>query len=167
MEPIHTDADFSNALAARESIKQTLLRSCLLLDEERFDEWLAVCAPEFSYSIEAYSTEIRRHMTWLDLDRAGLRDLFDGLKLHERDAGILHRHVSELIFDVQSEDEMSSISSLLIVRTALDGTSRLYAAGRYYDRWIHRLPTPLLAARRVVLSTRVLMSDAGGSHVPF
>lgn len=58
-------------------------RSCFLLDDERFDEWLAMCTQDVSYSIRTYSPEIRREMTWLKHDRAGLEQMLSTMHLNE------------------------------------------------------------------------------------
>jgi 3-phenylpropionate/cinnamic acid dioxygenase small subunit len=32
-----------------DAIRETIYRACLLLDDEKFMEWLALCAPNISY----------------------------------------------------------------------------------------------------------------------
>src|SRR5262249_32031475 len=60
-----------------QAIRDVIYRACLLLDHEKFGEWLALCAPEFSYRITTYSPEIRRQMTWFEQDVAGLKAMID------------------------------------------------------------------------------------------
>lgn len=141
-------------------------RSCHLLDDERFDEWLAMCTQDVSYSIRAYSPEIRREMTWLKHDRAGLEQMLGTLRLHQRDSGDLFRHPSVLKMERDIDGSLDTMTAVLIYRTAQDGMSSLFAAARYFDTWEAGSDQLLLKARRVQLATRVLMSDSGGSHVP-
>mgnify|MGYP003519761219 CR=1 FL=1 len=148
------------------SVHAAICRTCLLLDDERFDEWLAMCAPEVSYSIQTYSPEIRRQMTWLKHDRARLEQMLSTLHLHQRDSGNLLRHPSILQVERGKDGTLDTMSSVLIFRTAQDGITGLFAAARYFDTWNAATDQLLLKERRVQLATRVLMSDAGGSHVP-
>ena len=52
-----------------DKVRELIYRSCLLLDAEDFDGYLALYAPDCHYKITAYGPEIRKDMTWLDLDR--------------------------------------------------------------------------------------------------
>lgn len=150
-----------------DSIRDLIGRSCMLLDDERFDQWLELCAPEMRYTIETYSPEIRREMTWLNLDRTGLAQLFGTLRHHERDPGTLVRHPSILDLKIDADGlRANAMTSVMIARTAADGATGLFAVARYYDIFSTMGASPLLAARRVQLFTRILMSDSGGSHLP-
>ncbi len=148
------------------SVNAAIGRSCHLLDDERFDEWLAVCTQDVSYSIRTYSPEIRREMTWLQHDRAGLEQMLSTLRLHQRDSGTLFRHPSVLQMENGVDGTLKSMTAVLIYRTTQDGISSLFAAARYFDEWEAGSVQLLLKTRRVQLVTRVLMSDTGGSHVP-
>ncbi len=148
------------------AVQEAIGRSCYLLDDERFDEWLAMCTQDVSYSIRAYSPEIRREMTWLKHDRAGLEQMLNTLRLHQRDSGALFRHPSVLQMENVIDGTLTTVTSVLIYRTAQDGISSLFAAARYFDTWDAGPAQLLLKMRRVQLATRVLMSDSGGSHVP-
>ncbi len=141
-------------------------RSCFLLDDERFDEWLAMCTQDVSYSIRTYSPEIRREMTWLKHDRAGLEKMLSTMHLNQRDLGDLLRHPSVLQVERGADSTLDTMTSVLICRTAQDGSSSLFAAARYFDTWDAATGQLLLKARRVQLATRVFKSDSGGSHVP-
>lgn len=138
--------------------------SCLLLDEENFTEWLALCAEDFCYRLHAYSDELRSEMTWLKQSKDQLRILFDTLPEHQRYSGRFFRHVSvqELTRD-EGVGEVRAISTVLIAHTDLDGLSILYAVGRYRDRVSLTGHRPLLVERVLDLDTRVLPF---GSHMP-
>ena len=73
------------------AIERLVRRSCLLLDEERFDDYLDICTSDFRYAIKTYSAEIRREMTWLSTTREQLATLFAGLPEHVRSGDVLHR----------------------------------------------------------------------------
>lgn len=142
-------------------------RGCLLLDEERFTDWLALCAPSMRYRIEAHSPEIRRDMTWLDLDHAGLAQLFSNLRMHERDAGTLFRHPS--VIEVSGDPaggRLRAVSSVMVTRISPLGEAQLFCVARYHDGIELAGDSARLTDRVVRLESRVFPSDSGGSHVP-
>ena len=146
-------------------VRDLIYRSCLRLDEGDFEGWLALCAPEFHYTITAYSPEIRKEMVWLDHDYEGMEGLFKVLPKHNSDHSPLTRHAS--VYTVEFDDasnEASVITSLAVYRTQLDGGStELFAVGKYFDRVSLEDEAPLLESRNVRLDTR----EFGiGSHMP-
>ena len=150
--------------AKSDQITDLIYRSGTLLDDERFDEWIELCAPDFCYSITAVSEEIDAKMEWMNQDRDGLRALFAGIHEHERSVGRLSRHVGMVrITDESDTGEVRVDSSVVIYHTGLDGSSSLYAVGRYLDRVTKNGGQPLLAEREVALQTRRFPT---GSHVP-
>src|SRR5579885_3869301 len=108
--------------AVKTAVRDVIYKSCLLLDSNRFADWLGLCAPEFNYKIETYSPEIRKPMTWYEQDRAGLAGQFEMLPKHNTDHGQLLRHIS--VYQVECDPagkEASAISSFVCYRTMLDG----------------------------------------------
>ena len=153
---------------AEREVERLIHRSCLLLDEERFDEFLALCASDFRYELKAYSAEIRKDMTWLAANRDQLAGLFRTLPQHVRVGGDLLRQASISDIEVDAEgNNASAVASVVIFHTDLDGQSRLLATGRYHDRVAIDGGRPLLRERVVRLHSRVFDNEAGGSHVPF
>ena len=145
------------------AVRELVYRSCLRLDEGDFAGWLDLCAPEFRYTITAYSPEIRKEMTWLDQDRAGMVGLFKMLPKHNSDHSPLTRHASVYLVDINGE-EATAVTSVVVYRTALDGgATELFAVGKYFDTVSFESGTPLLAGRNVRLDTREL---GIGSHMP-
>lgn len=146
-------------------VRDLIYRSCLRLDEGDFEGWLALCAPEFHYTITAYSPEIRKEMVWLDHDYEGMEGLFKMLPKHNSDHSPLTRHAS--VYTVEFDDdanEASVITSLAVYRTRLDGGStELFAVGKYFDTITLEDEAPLLKSRNVRLDTREL---GIGSHMP-
>jgi methanesulfonate monooxygenase small subunit len=158
--------------AATAAVQAVIYRAALLLDAEKFADWLALCAPDFTYRIQTYSPEIRKLMTWLQHDLKGLRTMIEMLPRHNTDHGQLSRHVS--VYAVELEDggtAATAISSFLCHRTMLDGINahldsgetQLFLVGKYYDRFRLNGGQPLFIDRTVFLDTRRLDK---GSHYP-
>jgi methanesulfonate monooxygenase subunit beta len=158
--------------AAEGAVRDLIYRAALLLDAERFKDWLALCAEDFTYRIQTYSPEIRKQMTWLEHDMPGLRTMIAMLARHNTDHGQLSRHVS--VYAVTLEDsgtEASAVSSFICHRTMLDGVNshldagetQLFLVGKYHDRFRLADGRPLFRDRTVFLETRRLDK---GSHYP-
>jgi methanesulfonate monooxygenase small subunit len=154
----------------RAELTDVIARSAFLLDERRFGEWVDLTATDFRYRIQAYSPDIRREMTWLDHDRAGMVALIELLPKHHVDGADWLRQVSVGQVLRDSAGEASSVSSLAIFYTARDvgdahvdgGSSRLLLVGRYHDRFRREGQTWRLSERTVRLQTRQL---GVGSHL--
>lgn len=147
------------------AIERLVRRSCLLLDGERFDDYLALCTSDFRYEIKTYSSEIRREMTWLSTTREQLTDLFAGLSEHVRTSDALHRQA--VVDDLETAaDEARVIASVTVHQTDAEGQTRLFAVGRYHDRVRIDDDRPLLCERIVRLHTRVFENESGGCHMP-
>lgn len=147
------------------TLAQAVRHGCLLLDGEFYDEWLATCAPEFEYSIRAYSPELRDEVVWLDKTRDGLVVLFKQLGMHERYKGQFRRVVGGAVL-LHADDANGTFvveSSFAAHHTDLHGESTFYCAGRYRDEFRFDAGVPLMTARKAMLDTRRLPF---GSHVP-
>ena len=154
------------------AIRETIYRACLLLDDEKFTEWLALCAPDFSYRITTYSPEIRKSMTWYEQDVPGLKGMIEMLPKHNTDHGRLTRHVTVYSVEVdRSKGEAKATSSFACYRTMLDGINshidagetQLFLIGKYHDRFRIGGEGPRFVERNVLLDTRRLDK---GSHYP-
>ncbi len=147
-----------------QDIREVIYRSCLALDREDFDGFLALCSPKLHYLVTAYSPEIRKQMIWMEQDFEGMKALLGMVTQHLRRTGSLHRHVS--VYEVErapKDGVIAALSSFLITHTELDGRSRLFVVGHYHDRIDVSGAAPLLVERRAHLETR----DLGiGLHVP-
>jgi methanesulfonate monooxygenase small subunit len=150
--------------ALRAGIEEVLYGGCLLLDELRFGPWLELTAPELRYRIQAYSPDIRKQMTWLDHDRKGLAALLEILPKHHVDGAQWVRHAVLYTLTREADDAVRAVTSLAIFHTVVDvgdahldgGSSRLFAVGRYHDRFRLEHGRWLLAERTVKLETRQL-----------
>ena len=149
--------------ASDRDIGALVYRSCLLLDAEKFDDYLALCSADFRYRVKAESPELGREMTWLDLDREELAGLLENVPNHVRLPGRFTRQASVYTIERDQGGAAAVTTSLIVVYTDLDGASRMFASGRYLDTVALTGATPALSSRTVQLDTRDL---GAGSHVP-
>jgi methanesulfonate monooxygenase small subunit len=141
-------------------------RSCLLLDEKKFNEFLDLCADDFTYTITAYSPETRADMTWMDEDKTSMRRMLDVLPKHNSDHSPLSRHATVYRVDYDDKKKRASVvSALQVFKTALDGgATQLFAVAKLYDTISLNGKGARLVSRNVRLDTRML---GIGSHLPF
>ncbi len=150
----------------RDAICELVCRSCMTLDAKDFAGYLALCAPAYHYAITAYSPEIRKEMTWLEHDRAGMQLLFNNLPKHNSDQSPLSRHVSVYTVEFDAGGKTARVvSALQVFRTTLDGgATELFAVGKLLDTVEFDGDVPKLLDRNVRLETRLL---GFGYHIPF
>lgn len=148
----------------RKQIEELIYRSCLAMDDRDFKGFLAMCDAGFRYKVTAYSPEIRKDMTWLDHDRAGIEALFTQLPRHNSDHSPLTRHAT--VYTVKMNGQTAEVvTALQVFRTALDGgATELFAVARLVDTVKLDGGEPRLAQRVVKIETRQL---GYGSHIPF
>ncbi len=150
-------------MSIRERIAALIADGCRALDEERFQDFLRQCAPNFRYRIQVYSPEIRKQMIWLDLQLDEMRGMLDNVTRHLRTMDRLQRNIGLVTAKPADGALWDAECSFAAYATDRDGASRLFAVGRYRDKVDFGLDAPLLVARDVVLQTR----DLGvGLHVP-
>lgn len=146
--------------------RDLIQRTCSAMDTEDFASYLAACREDYNYAIRAYSPEIRRDMTWLDKDLAGMKTLLELMPKQNRDRTPLTRHFS--LVSIERDADTSDVlvrSNLQIFRNTLDGGEvSVYAVGAYIDRIVLADSGVLLKGREVRLETRSLGT---GYHVPF
>jgi methanesulfonate monooxygenase small subunit len=150
--------------AAVEQARELVARSCLLLDEERFDDYLGLYADDCRYRITTYSPDLRKDMAMLDLDRKDLAVLLGNLPKHIRMSGRFMRHPSGSCAEPASgSGRISVLTTVLVAHTDLEGISRIFATGRYRDLIEVSGDAPRLLEREVRVDTRQF---GPGSHVP-
>jgi methanesulfonate monooxygenase subunit beta len=148
---------------SNDDIARMVYATAVKMDAEDFKGFLRQCTEEFRYTIRTYSPELGQEMTWLDHNRKGMQDLFAMLPQHVRMKGRFKRHVTVYSVDRDQDDRARAHSSILLVHTEPDGTSKLFAAGQYEDVIDLSGDTPRLHQRVVRLETR----DLGpGMHIP-
>jgi methanesulfonate monooxygenase small subunit len=150
----------------RHSIEELIYRSCMLLDVKDFAGFLELCDPAFRYRITAYSPEIRKDMTWLEHDKAGMKLLFDNLPKHNSDKSPLTRHAT--VYTVGESAGAATtqvVSALQVFKTTIDGgATELFGIGKLYDTVKVDGERPVLLDRNVRLDTRMI---GFGYHIPF
>jgi methanesulfonate monooxygenase small subunit len=138
----------------------------MALDAKDFAGYLELCDPEYRYAITTYSPEIRKDMTWLEHDKAGMQTLFTNLPRHNSDQSPLSRHVT--VYTIEQDDAAKKakvVSALQVFRTQIDGgATELFAIGKLYDTVSLAGDAPRLLERQVRLDTRML---GYGYHIPF
>lgn len=153
-------------MQTRDAISELICRSCMTLDAKNFSAYLELCDPAYRYAITAYSPEIRKDMTWLEHDKAGMQTLFANLPKHNSDQSPLTRHVT--VYTVKPSDDGQQaevVSAVQVFRTSLDGgATELFAVGKFHDRVSLGGAEPKLLSRNVRLDTRML---GYGYHIPF
>ena len=140
----------------RTAVTDLIYQSGVLLDEEKYSDWLKLCRADFRYRITAYSHEIRKEMVWLEHDLPGLDARFTDIPNHVVYWGKYRRHVGmcEEIERVNGRAMMES--SVIVYHTDLKGDSSLFAVVKYRDAVTVDGDKPLLADREVQLDTRFL-----------
>ncbi|PZP58438.1 MAG: methanesulfonate monooxygenase [Azospira oryzae] len=150
----------------RAMVEELVYKSCLLLDDKDFKGYLDLCDPEFRYTITAYSPEIRKEMTWLEHDKAGMQTLFNNLPRHNSDHSPLTRHATVYTVEIdEAKKEARVVSALQVFKTTLDGgITELFGVGKLHDTVRLNGGTAKLLRRNVRLDTRML---GIGYHIPF
>ncbi len=148
-----------------DDVRALVYRSCLALDRHDYAGYLALCAEEMRYQITYHSPEIGKDVIVMNLDHAGLTALFESLPDHIKLPGELMRHASVYGIARKRSGTVAEVTtSLMIIRTDLDGLSHVFAAGRYFDTVDITRSVPMLTGRTLRLQTR----DIGiGTEVPF
>jgi len=162
----------TNGAAAADAVKDTIYRSCLLLDDHKWSDWLDLCEDDFHYAIKAWSPEINYDMTYFQGSRNDLDTMTKLLPKHNTDHSPLTRHTVVYKVDVdESTGTASAVSSFTVHQTMLDGInshvdageSRLFLVGKYYDTFKVDGGGVKFSKRVVQLNTRRLDK---GSHWP-
>jgi len=154
------------AAGSRHVVEELVYKTGLALDAKDFAGYLALCDAKFRYRITAYSPEIRKLMTWLEHDHAGMKTLFGNLHLHNSDQSLLQRHMT--VYTVTYGDGGKTadvVSGLQVYHTSNDGgVTTLFAVGKVYDKVALGDDGARLVERNIKLDTRML---GIGFHIPF
>lgn len=150
---------------SEKSVKELIYRSCVLLDEKKFDGFLELCADDFHYVISAYSPEIRKDMVWMEESKQSMKKVLDVLPRHNSDHSPLSRHATVYTVDYSEDHKRASVvSALQVFKTSMDGgVTELFGVGKLYDTISLTGAKPMLVSRTVRLDTRML---GLGSHIP-
>ena len=143
----------------RETLRFLVHETGMCLDEGRYDDFVAMFAPDGQYRLTAAAPELRQTMTWLALDRDGLGRHFASIPEHEWQIGEQTRIVSVDAISLDG-DGADTTATFCILRNDDEGRTQCYAAGRYRDRWRRDGEAWRLARRVVDLRTRLLSIPA-------
>ena len=153
-------------------VRDTIYRAAILLDSQKWHEWLDLCDERFEYAIKSWSPEINRDMTYLQLDRKDLANLIKLLPKHNTDHSALTRHTTVYTVDVSDNAQSAkAVSSVVVYQSMLDGInshvdageSRLFLVGKYLDTFNIENGKASFLTREVRLENRQLDK---GSHWP-
>ena len=138
-----------------EAARELVQRTAILLDDEKFDDWIGLFDSGGIYELSAYSTEIRRWMTWQLSDRDALEKMLQEVNEHVRDPA-RRRHVVGIPL-VELDGERGKVTShFSLFRTSPEGQSSLYMVGCYEDLIVKRSGAWLYATHKVIVDTRML-----------
>lgn len=165
MQPVRNSTSAQQVPAAsRTQITELVHATCETLDREAFEDYLALFHSDAWYEIVVYSPDIQKDMVWLAHDKRALTELLNMAPRHARQLGKYFRqsNVEQIRMD-DGHDLFSVTSSIVIVYTEIDGSSRLFAVARYHDQVsLASGQAPLLVKRIVRLETRDL---GAGTHL--
>jgi 3-phenylpropionate/cinnamic acid dioxygenase small subunit len=145
-----------------EAIRALIQRTAMLLDEEKLAAWVELFDAQGTYELAAYSTEIRRWMTWQLSDRGELEKMLKEVDEHVRDPA-RRRHIIGIPLIAIDGDRADATSQFSLFRTSPEGQSALYMVGCYKDRLVRRKQGWRYAAHKVIVDTRMLDSF---THTP-
>jgi methanesulfonate monooxygenase subunit beta len=154
------------------TVRDTIYRATLMLDDQKWEQWLELCDESFHYAIKAFSPEINYDMTYLQASRTDLETMIRLLPKHNTDHSPLKRHTTVYTVDISEDGRTAtSISSFVVYQNMLDGTnshidageSRLFLVGRYIDTLKLEDGGARFLSREVRLDNRRLDK---GSHWP-
>jgi hypothetical protein len=123
------------SVEAREALRGAVHSTGRWLDDGRYDDYVGLFAADGEYRLEARSPELRRPMTWMALDRDGLRQLLDAAPGHQWPIGERTHLIA--VDDIDLGQEAATVAATFcVLRTDDGGRLDCYAAGRYDDLWI-------------------------------
>jgi 3-phenylpropionate/cinnamic acid dioxygenase small subunit len=153
-----------DALLRLVSVQQFLFEEAALLDERRFDDWLARCAPQIRYWMPAQTNRSRhdRHLTvggpgelpmfeetWHHLEQR-VRRLATGRAWAEEPPSRTRRLVTNVRV-AAGGDGVTATSNLLLYRTRHDADVQIFVASRRDELVPHDAYAWQIAARTIVL----------------
>ncbi len=149
-----------DTLATERAINNLILRAARLADEQRFLEWIDLFVEECRYS--AITLENHQSMGLCLFTDIGSR------ALHERVAWLMglwqvpRGKTLHMVTNIEirpSGDTATASSSFLIARTGELEHSKLYACGRYHDKFERRDGAWLFKERQVIVDSNMLPGE--------
>ena len=159
-----------SANGVADSVRDTIYRSCLYLDDGKWSDFLSCCDESFTYAIKAYSPEIRKDMTYFAGSRQDIDTMLGLLPKHNTDHSPLTRHATVYTVEVEKDGKSATaVTSLVVYQNMYDGINshidagenHLFLIGKYVDKLKLTDGAAKLVEREVRLDTRRLDK---GSH---
>jgi len=153
-------------------VRSTIYRATMLLDDQKWEDWLDLCDDGFHYAIRSFSPEINHDMIYLQGSRKDLSTMTKLLPKHNTDHSPLRRHTSVYTVDLSEDGKTAkAVSSFVVYQNLLDGInshidageSRLFLVGKYHDEFKIEDGKARFIRRDVRLDNRRLDK---GSHWP-
>jgi 3-phenylpropionate/cinnamic acid dioxygenase small subunit len=148
------DEQVAGRVDTSNEIGHVIRRSCYLLDQEKFSEWLDLFRPGGTYEVAAVSPEIQKSMCWMRGTREELQELFAALPNHVREDATRAHMVMEIDVDV-ADASASCLSRFVVFKTNQRGETTVYAVGHYEDELLRVSGAWKFARRKVMLDTRM------------
>ena len=133
--------DATIRLIEKDAVREHIMRTARLLDEEALEDWLALFSEDGTYEIRAYGTEIRADMVWWRSTYAELAGILKEARDHVRDPARRLHLVSPVSVEV-SADRAEALSHFQVTRTDPDGV-RQYLRRRPLRRFPGQGKRPL------------------------
>ena len=140
----------------RKEIEDLHARYVHALDEDRLEDWPDFFTAKGVYRIATAENEARGLPIPVlsAVGRGMLRDRVASLRHANIYEPQRYRHiVSSLLIEKESKKSVQAISNFAVVRIMQDGSTLLFASGRYVDR-IVLSPKPLFEERVVICDSR-------------
>ena len=144
----------------RIQLNELIVFTGVCLDQENFEGYLSSFCDDAEYQVVSIVPEIAQTVAWLDLTKPALESLLMSADRHTWNTGLRTHHIAAATFSFEPT-HADTVSSVSIFRTDAEGNTKLYAVGRYYDRWVRSADSWLLARRTLQLDTRVLAPPSG------
>ncbi len=159
----------ANGTEITNAVKDAIYKACLLLDDQKWGDWLELCDEDFQYAIKAFSPEIHYDMTYYSANREHLASMLDMLPKHNSDHSPFKRHAT--VYTVDVDDGGATATAVVVYQNMLDGVNahidagetRLFVAGKYIDTFRIDDSKAKFVDREVRLETRRLDK---GTHWP-
>ena len=139
----------------RERLRELIHLSGRLLDDKKFDQYVALYCDDGEYRIQTDVADLGKTATWAFLSRQELNSLLASAPRHVWNTG-LRSHLITVETMARSGNDALTEAGFCVFHTADSGVTVPYAVGRYEDTWRRESDDWRLARRVARLATRHL-----------
>jgi 3-phenylpropionate/cinnamic acid dioxygenase small subunit len=148
------------AIAEERAITALIHRAARLADDQQYLAWMELFAEDGVYSAITRENAETGLFLFHDVGQRMLHSRVAWLMgLWQVPRGATRHLVTNLEIALETPATASGLASFLITRTGELEMTKLYASGRYHDRFVKTDGTWRFAARHVVLDTAVLPAE--------